>query len=152
MKYLYKDVCYYYTKLLSFVLFPLIIFVACSSVPENNEQNMYDKNQLVKMSPQTRIFLDDFEKELKRYNKSDNFVPSEKMIKKYSIINRDNTYYISGLIKTQEFSGDVDFSGLIINTKAGNILTVNIPLNLFLQIVVNKNIKYLQIDEQVKIR
>lgn len=125
----------------------MIIFVSCCSVPQNKKN--YHKEKLVVMSPLTKKFLEDFEKEYNSFNKNENFVPSEDLKNNYLISFRDNGYLISGLIKVDEFFNQADFPGLLINTRAGNILTVNIPLNLFFDIIVNENIKYLQIDEKV---
>ncbi len=132
--------------------FLLLSFFSCSSVPEKDYTLDYNKDDLINMSPLSRIFLDDFDKEYYTFNESDNFIPSEDLINKYPIIKIDNNFYIKGLIKIAELTDDIDLAGLIINTKAGNILTVNIPLNLFHDVIVKQNIKYLQIDEKVNKR
>jgi len=133
-------------------LFGLVIstILSCSSTPEKEDKVNYDKEKLVKMSPLTQMFLNDFGKEYDAFNKSDNFIPSVELLEKYSLEKMGEVYFVSGLIKIDEFAGDVDFPGLKINTKAGNILTVKIPLNFFYDVIVNNKIKYIQIDEKVK--
>ncbi len=132
-----------------FICITLFFLINCGTAKKEQTNMYYDKNKLIQLSPLTQKFLEEFDKEISKFNKTDNFIPSENMLKNYPVFEKDGQYFISGLIKIEDFSGDVDLPNVIINTKAGNILTVIIPLNQFHNIIVNKNIKYLQIDEKL---
>lgn len=139
----------YISFLLMLLTFTLFILINCGTTKKEQSTMYYDKNNLIQLSPITQKFLEEFDKEISKFNETDNFIPSDNMMKKYPVFKKDSQYFISGLIKIEDFSGDVDLPNVIINTKAGNIYTVIIPLNQFHNIIVNKNIKYLQIDEKV---
>lgn len=137
------------SSILNIFFLSFILILSCANAKKEKTQMNYNESELIQLSPLTQIFLREFDKEFSKFNKTDNFIPSKNLTEKYSIINKDNQFYISGLIKIEDFAGDVDLPDLIVHTKAGNILTVMIPLNQFYNIIVNKNIKYLQIDEKV---
>jgi len=133
-------------------LIVLSALLGCTTLTKQAREQTKNELKYVKLSPRTEQFLNNLKNEKKLFNETDNFIPSEELIEKYSLIKSNDIYYVAGLIKVDEFSGDVDLPGVNINTKAGNIFTVQIPLNLFEQVIVNENLKYLQIDDKVKKR
>jgi len=146
---------------ISGILFPLLIitltFLSCSidkRACKYNEDS--HKTELLfssyNVSPRTKLFLKELNKELKVGSKSlKTFVPSEIFIKKYDIKKIDSIYAIGGLIKTSESfnKNSFDNSGIIFGQTSGRITTVFVPIYYLNDFLNKKEIEYFEISEKV---
>jgi hypothetical protein len=79
--------------------------------------------------------------------------PSKNIIEKYDIINFKNTYYISGMILSNEIFDNLSLKeiGVKIGNQSGKFTIVQIPINSFELFLKNKGIAYFELTEKVKI-
>jgi len=108
---------------------------------------------LFNLSLHTKLFLQELDKEIAIQKKGD-FIPSEQFIEKYNIQKIGDVHSISGFIKISNDFKEADLNSLNIKmgSKAGEIMTVIIPLeemNKFLKI---KGISYFEINKKAAIK
>lgn len=82
------------------------------------------------------------------------YKPSKKIIEKYDFIKTQDTFYIGGMMITDE---TFDISGLReigvkIGSQVGNFSTIQIPISSFGLFLENQGIKYFEVSEKTYIK
>lgn len=132
-----------------------VAIIACSATKKSSSKKDEPKQSSVEnkfdLSMYTKSFLVALEKE--RAGKStENFVPSEKLINKYSIKKVNGTYTISGFIKINDSYQEKELTQLNIKTGSAvsNIVTVIITLESIDSFLLINGINYFEIGEKVE--
>lgn len=105
------------------------------------------------VSARTKMFLTDFISELNIETKEDEaFMPSQKLIDKYFLQKIQDTYVISGFIKTTKGfdKSKLENLGISLGPPAGEINTVKIPLGSLEDFLLLENIEYFEIAERAQ--
>ncbi|RLD37624.1 MAG: hypothetical protein DRI74_06235 [Bacteroidetes bacterium] len=108
---------------------------------------------LFDLSLHTKLFLQELDKEIAS-KKDGNFIPSEEFIEKYNIQKIEGDYSISGFIKVDGNFREADLVSLNIKmgSKAGEIMTIIIPLEKMAKFLELKGIKYFEINKKASIK
>jgi|GEM_PF-6428454 len=139
------------------LLFFTGVFFSCSGTKQTttkNEKIMRTEtlHSSYNISARTKQFLNELEKESKESNKNlKKFTPSKKMIEEYSLKQTNETFFISGFIKTGESFDKTIFenSGVTFGQPSGKIITVNVPLHFLSDFLNHKEIEYFEISGKV---
>jgi len=143
-------------KLITIFIISTVLF-SCSSTKQNSKEKKVANSNSIEykfdMSLHTKLFLQELEKE-KNEKETENFIPSEKLIEKYSIKKINDLYTINGFIKANENFNENDLSSLNIqtNSKVGEIVTVTIPLNSIDNFLTLNGVKYFEINKKVELK
>jgi hypothetical protein len=133
------------------------VFFSCNGTKQTttkNEKVMQPETlqSSYNISGRAKQFLNELERELKESNRNlKTFIPSKKLIDDYSIKKINETFFISGFIKTSENFDKTIFenSGVTFGQPSGKIITVNVPLYFLTEFLNHKQIEYFEISEKV---
>ena len=103
------------------------------------------------VSPGTRLFMADLEKELKDSKVGlKQFVPSAKLVERHSLQNLKGQYFVTGFIKVNgKFKPEqIKKIGGYSGKPSGKVRTVRIPLAAFSGFLKQKNIFYFEISQK----
>jgi hypothetical protein len=123
-----------------------VAIIACSATKKSSSKKDEPKQSSVEnkfdLSMYTKSFL----------VAPENFVPSEKLINKYSIKKVNGTYTISGFIKINDSYQEKELTQLNIKTGSAvsNIVTVIITLESIDSFLLINGINYFEIGEKVE--
>ncbi|MFA6569713.1 MAG: hypothetical protein WCT77_00545 [Bacteroidota bacterium] len=147
------------TKYLLFFTLSFLIASCCNcshteKSQDNSGDNSVPKTETVKLSSTTLAFYKNYKAERVKIPPESKFIPSAALINDFHLSKVDDEFYINGMIKVNDKVNIEELTayGIKINTKAGNIWTVVVPVDSFNNLMGAKGIEYIQIDEQVKIR
>ena len=147
------------TKYLFLITLSFIIASCCNcrhteKSQENSSDNSVYNAEGVKLSSATQAFYKNYRAERVKIPPESKFIPSATLINDFHLSKVDDDFYINGMIKVNDKVNIEALTayGIKINTKAGNIWTVIVPVDSFNNLLGAKGIEYIQIDEQVKIR
>jgi len=106
-------------------------------------------NTNMKLSLQTKQFV----KEMKSIDIDESNI-SDEIISKYGIVTRNNQYFITGLAKVNERFDlqELKNMNININSKSGNIITLEIPLNDLDIFLKYKGVNYFEISQKVELK
>ncbi len=112
-----------------------------------NKNENFKNPQPTKLSPMTCMLLNS----IKGFENKSEINLKSKLAKQFLLKKIDNVVYVGGLIKINDEFDNKALSdlGVKIGTKAGNILTVKIPIINLDQLGNMPGISYLQIDERI---
>jgi minor extracellular serine protease Vpr len=105
-----------------------------------------DVPNLHKFSNYTKLFLSDIV--LDGYKKTQSYVPSEKVKKKYPVVLIKQKYYIGALLKINDKfnENDLKIYDVLIGARIGNIISVKIPIENVIYLSEINGIDYIEID------
>jgi hypothetical protein len=136
----------------------LLLLVSCISTKQPNSISQTENSNLsarFSISARTRQFLSNLNKELIHDQCGiKEFKLSEKLLNDFAIRKQGDTYLISGFIKTNE-DFDKPFlekTGITFGQQAGQICTVNIPLQCLSVFLDHEGIEYFEISEKIQIK
>ena len=148
----------------SFLIFTIltmaIMNIACCSNTKyrkcNTEMNQQitDLTPIFNISAQTRLLINEIEKELNiSKTKLENYTPTTEIIDKYSLIYIGNQIYISGFMLTKMNFDRTELDKISVKTgsTSGKLTTVQVPLNKLDQFLKNEQIEYFEIAVKAKI-
>jgi minor extracellular serine protease Vpr len=121
-----------------------------STATDERKVLLQDIPNLHKFSSYSRHLLSDLK--LDGYKKIKNYRPSEKITRKYPVKIINQRYYIGALIKiNKKFNrSDLLKYDVLIGTRAGDILSVTVPIENLEELSKIEGIDFIQIDEPVK--
>jgi minor extracellular serine protease Vpr len=121
-----------------------------STATDERKVLLRDIPNLHKFSSYSRHLLSDLK--LDGYKKIENYRPSEKITRKYPVKIINQRYYIGALIKiNKKFNrSDLLKYDVLIGTRAGDILSVKVPIENLEELSKIEGIDFIQIDEPVK--
>lgn len=138
-------------KKILFIAISISLFSCSSSNNKNSKSNTQSTGfeTKVELSANTKLFLQELNQERETQKKSD-FVPSDELIEKYSLVEQANNYFIRAFLKVET---DFDYNELenlevMTNSKVGEIITVAIPLGAIPAILDVEKIEYLEINQK----
>lgn len=144
-------------KMRLFIVLIITVFMS-SCISSNNKAEKetaksVSSEYLFDLSLHTKLFLQELDKEI-AIQKKGGFIPSEKFIEKYNTQKIEDVHSISGFIKINDDFKEADFVSLNIKTgsKAGEIMTVIIPLDKMSKFLELKGINYFEINKKAAIK
>lgn len=117
-------------------------------------QQITDLTPIFNISAQTRLLINEIEKELNiSKTKLENYTPTTEIIDKYSLIYIGNQIYISGFMLTKMNFDRTELDKISVKTgsTSGKLTTVQVPLNKLDQFLKNEQIEYFEIAVKAKI-
>ena len=137
-------------------MMPLLLLVILTSSciiseSKTQEDNLIAKASNFKLSPQTKLFIQDLRQEIKNEDKS-TFKPSSELQNKYNLKKLNNVFYVNGFIKaTNNYDKDVfSLLNINVNSSKGGIKTISIPIKSIPKFLKTDGIEYFEISQQVK--
>ncbi len=127
--------------------------ISSNSKAEKEATKTVATEYLFDLSMYTKLFLQELDKEIAIQKRGD-FIPSEEFIEKYNVQNISDVHSISGFIKiNSEFmESDLNSLNIKMGSKAGDIMTIIIPLDEMSKFLKIKGIKYFEINKKAAIK
>ncbi len=144
------------TLFILFAITSIIIFIQCGQIKHNIAHRKTDKtNDTISTSMKLSLHTKQFIKEIESTNKNfDEFDFSDEFKKKYGIIKRNNQFFIGGFAKVNNHYNflDLDNMNIKVNSKSGNIITLDIPLNSLDTFLKYDGVSYFEINQKVNLK
>jgi hypothetical protein len=123
------------------------------TIEKSDKKNDTIINSKMKLSLYTKQFIREI-KSMNNNKKIDEKKLSDEFIKKHGIIKRNNHFFIGGFVKINESfdSQDLKNMNIKINSKSGNIITLEIPINSLNALLKYEGINYFEINQKVELK
>jgi len=128
--------------------------------PDQVEQTMDEKETNTwptsfGISPRTKIFLKQMKAEMEATASTiESYIPSDKLVEEYGLRQINDTYTISGFIKTTDAFEESQFEakGVNLGSKAGEIRTISLPISFLPEFLQSKTISYFEISNKIQLK
>ena len=145
-------------RLLTISLALTVCSYSCSGTKKTNNKTEMNQSTTVltanfNVSAKTRQLIKDIQDELtEQKNSTNKYVPSKKIIDKYSIIQIENAFHVSGMMMTNETfeNSSLIEIGVKTGSQSGKFTTVKIPINNLDLFLKNEGIEYFEVTEKTK--
>ncbi len=127
--------------------------MSTKTIEKSDKKNDTIINSKMKLSLYTKQFIREI-KSMDNNKKIDEKKLSDEFIKKYGIIKRNNHFFIGGFAKINKSfdSQDLKNMDIKINSKSGNIITLEIPINSLNTLLQYEGINYFEINQKVELK
>lgn len=139
-----------------FTITSIIIFIQCGQLKHYKVDSKPDKTNdtmstTMKLSLHTKQFIKEIESTNKKFDESDF---SDEFKKKYGIIIQNNQFFIGGLAKVNNNynSHHLKNMNVKVNSKSGNIITLDIPLSSLKAFFKYDGVSYFEINQKVDLK
>lgn len=141
-----------FMKYTSIMILCCALLIACAANYKTTKVNPVTPHFPV--SNNTQLFLFDYNNEVTQCEKQNRqFTPSQELVNKYQLNKLKNDYCVFGFIKVDSTFSEQQFSydGMIVNSRAGQIVTVQIPLKHLSSFLQYSGIIYFDIAHKMNI-